>query len=411
MSLEGDVPDFVLSYPVQVVTSGIVLAFSFSLLLHVVFTAAYHVPLSRANFVLQLTSNVLMLVAECTKIGIILSEMARAGAMWPYMFPFVAPRLPNRSTWSTTQVVFFALLQMLTLLFSHGTHIQFLTLLFPSVLETRMIYWMLGPLVLIMAGMSFGDLASDDDLKTLDLSDALMNICDSSLALLYMAALLIWGALVNWRRAWRGDGSTAAFGTIAVVVAVLKTVISFVHIGYDRVYWMRDLSAIFTVWQSWLGFWWWVSAGMNIGEYADRLRAQERRTRRQQRQRRRPLKRPSAPAAHAPRRRCRHCRRAGARRDARGVAGRQLGRVAADLPVHDGLGAMDRAPGAPDRAPRAGRAAAPLRAPALGALVGCQPCGGRSGRAVRAGHAVVGAELGPAAPPASAGQDDVRVAM
>jgi len=296
MSLEGDVPDFVLSYPVQVVTSGIVLAFSFSLLLHVVFTAAYHVPLSRANFVLQLTSNVLMLVAECTKIGIILSEMARAGAMWPYMFPFVAPRLPNRSTWSTTQVVFFALLQMLTLLFSHGTHIQFLTLLFPSVLETRMIYWMLGPLVLIMAGMSFGDLASDDDLKTLDLSDAFMNICDSSLALLYMAALLIWGALVNWRRAWRGDGSTAAFGTIAVVVAVLKTVISFVHIGYDRVYWMRDLSAIFTVWQSWLGFWWWVSAGMNIGEYADRLRAQERRTRRQQRQRRRPLKRPSAPA-------------------------------------------------------------------------------------------------------------------
>jgi len=170
------------------------------------------------------------------------------------------------------------------------THVHFLTLLFPSVLETRMIYWMLGPLVLIMSGMSFGNLAEDNDLKTLDLSDALINICDSSLALLYMAGLLIWGGLVNWRRAWRGDGSTAAFGAIAIIVAVFKTVISFVHIGYDRVYWMRDLSSIFTIWQSWLGFWWWVSAGMNIGEYADRLHAKERRARHEQRQRRRPSK-------------------------------------------------------------------------------------------------------------------------
>lgn len=146
-----------------------------------------------------------------------------------------------------------------------------------------MIYWMLTPLVLITSGMSFGNLAADNDLKTLDLSDALMNICDSSLALLYMSGLLIWGCLVNWRRAWRGDGSTASFGAFAIVVALFKTVISFVHIGYDRVYWMRDLSSIFTIWQSWLGFWWWVSAGMNIGEYADRLQAKEHAARRDQR--------------------------------------------------------------------------------------------------------------------------------
>ncbi|WFD21171.1 hypothetical protein MCAP1_003432 [Malassezia caprae] len=288
MSTEGDVPDFVLSYPVQVVSSGIAFAFSFSLLLHVVFTAAYHLPLNRTNFLLQLTSSALMLLAECTKIGITLSEMSHAGGTWPYMFPFVAPRLPRSSQWTMAQVVFYSLLEMVMLLFSHITHIQFLTLLFPSKLETRMIYWMLGPLVLIMSGMSFGNLAPEDDFKTLDLSDALINICDSSLALLYMAGLLIWGGLVNWRRAWRGDGSTAAFGAIAITVAVLKTVISFVHIGYDRVYWMRDLSSVFTIWQSWLGFWWWVSAGMNIGEYADRLRAKERRARREPRQRRRP---------------------------------------------------------------------------------------------------------------------------
>lgn len=134
--------------------------------------------------------------------------------------------------------------------------------------------------------MCFGSLASNDDIKALDLSDAIMNICDSSLALLYMSGLLIWGGLVNWRRAWRGDGSTAVFGAFAIAVSLCKTVISFVHIGYDRVYWMRDVSTVFTIWQSWLGFWWWVSAGMGIGEYADRLRAKERRARREQQQHR-----------------------------------------------------------------------------------------------------------------------------
>ena len=86
-----------------------------------------------------------------------------------------------------------------------------------------------------------------------------------------------------WRRAWRADGSTAAFGVAALLVALCKTVVSFVHIGYDRVYWLRLMTATFKKWQNWLGFWWWVSAGMGIGEYEDRLRATEKRRRTKQR--------------------------------------------------------------------------------------------------------------------------------
>ena len=146
-----------------------------------------------------------------------------------------------------------------------ANYIQFLMLIFPSKLERSLIFWMLGPMALVQAGMFFADFAKFNDFKTIDLADALVNICDASLALLYTSGLLIWGGFVNWRRAWRTDGSTAAFGIAVLVVAVCKTVVSFVHIAYDRAYWIRLLSATFTNWQCWLGFWWWVSAGMGIG--------------------------------------------------------------------------------------------------------------------------------------------------
>ena len=157
-----------------------------------------------------------------------------------------------------------------------ANYIQFLMLIFPSKLERSLIFWMLGPMALVQAGMFFADFARFNDFKTIDLADALVNICDASLALLYTSGLLIWGGFVNWRRAWRTDGSTAAFGISVLVVAVCKTVVSFVHIAYDRAYWIRLLSATFTNWQCWLGFWWWVSAGMGIGEYEDRMRARRK---------------------------------------------------------------------------------------------------------------------------------------
>lgn len=270
---------FALSYPVQVSMAGITTAFMVLLVLHQCFTAGYHYPLNRLNFVLQLVSSIMYVVYHAATLGVQLAELDQFSHHWPYMFPYMAYRLPRYGHWTTVQMVFFILSEALASLLAHAAHIQFLMLLFPSKLERRLIFWLLGPFVLIETGLFFVDLVPPDNVKVLDLSDAIMNICDSSLALLYMSGLLIWGGLVNWRRAWRADGSTAAFGVAAILVALCKSVVSFVHIGYDRVYWLRLMTAAFTNWQNWLGFWWWVSAGMGIGEYEDRLRATEKRRR------------------------------------------------------------------------------------------------------------------------------------
>ena len=66
-----------------------------------------------------------------------------------------------------------------------ANYIQFLMLIFPSKLERSLIFWMLGPMALVQAGMFFADFARFNDFKTIDLADALVNICDASLALLY----------------------------------------------------------------------------------------------------------------------------------------------------------------------------------------------------------------------------------
>ena len=274
---------FALSYPVQVSVAGMTTAFMVLLALHQCFTAAYHFPLDPLNFVLQLVSSIVYVVYHGATLGVQLRELDEFSHRWPHMFPYMAYRLPRYGHWTTVQMVFFILAEALASLLAHAAHIQFLMLLFPSKLERRLIFWLLGPFVLIETGLFFVDLVPPDHVKVLDLSDAMMNICDSSLALLYMSGLLVWGGLVNWRRAWRADGSTAAFGVAALLVALCKTVVSFVHIGYDRVYWLRLMTATFTNWQNWLGFWWWVSAGMGIGEYEDRLRATEKRRRTKQR--------------------------------------------------------------------------------------------------------------------------------
>ena len=274
---------FALSYPVQVSVAGMTTAFMVLLALHQCFTAAYHFPLDPLNFVLQLVSSIVYVVYHGATLGVQLRELDEFSHRWPHMFPYMAYRLPRYGHWTTVQMVFFILAEALASLLAHAAHIQFLMLLFPSKLERRLIFWLLGPFVLIETGLFFVDLVPPDHVKVLDLSDAMMNICDSSLALLYMSGLLVWGGLVNWRRAWRADGSTAAFGVAALLVALCKTVVSFVHIGYDRVYCLRLMTATFTNWQNWLGFWWWVSAGMGIGEYEDRLRATEKRRRTKQR--------------------------------------------------------------------------------------------------------------------------------
>lgn len=92
--------------------------------------------------------------------------------------------------------------------------------------------------------------------------NAIQDICESTLSLLYSFALIAWGTLVNRRRAWRMEGATALFGAAALITALAKTITSFVHIRFERAYWILLISWALTIWQGWLGFWWWVSAGM-----------------------------------------------------------------------------------------------------------------------------------------------------
>ncbi len=280
-------PDFAFSMPAQIVVDGINIALISVLLIHLLFTVQYHFPLSRKNFYLQISSSLMLLISLSVTLHLVLQQLEDESQRYPFMFPYIGIQLPpGDNSWTQLQEVFFLLMRAITTALIHITHIQFLTLLFPSALEARLILWMLGPLALINSGMEFTGLADDSDLKTNDLGDAIRNICNSTLTLLYTTALLIWGLLVNRRRAWRAGGGTAAFGGGSVGLALINTAISFTEIKYDRLWWLPNVCWTLTIWQSWLGFWWWVSSGMGIGEVEDRQERLERKRKREERKRR-----------------------------------------------------------------------------------------------------------------------------
>ncbi|CBQ67701.1 conserved hypothetical protein [Sporisorium reilianum SRZ2] len=280
-------PDFAFSMPAQIVVDGINIALISVLLIHLLFTVQYHFPLSRKNFYLQISSSLMLLISLSVTLHIILKRLEDESQRYPFMFPYIGIQLPpGDDSWTKLEEVFFLLMRAITTALIHITHIQFLTLLFPSALEARLILWMLGPLAIINSGMEFTGLADDSDAKTNDLGDAIRNICNSTLTLLYTTALLIWGLLVNRRRAWRAGGGTAAFGGGSVGLALINTAISFTEIKYDRLWWLPNVCWTLTIWQSWLGFWWWVSSGMGIGEVEDRQERLERKRKREERKRR-----------------------------------------------------------------------------------------------------------------------------
>lgn len=281
-------PSFSHSSVVHVFVLGIILAVNAVLLFLVLFTAPYHYPLSRLNYVLQAVSVSVLLLNVSVSAGTTLRYLYRIGVVWPHAFPFVGLELPPTDRrWSVAERALFLLLQAFTTMTAHLTNVQYLTMLFPSRLEGRMIIWLLAPLGLIQSGFSFAYLAPTTDVKVRDLGVSIMTICQSSLGLLYTAALVVWGALVNRHRAWFMDGGTAWFGSLALVMASAYTVMSFVYIAYNRLWWINWVCWTLIVWQSWVGFWWWVSAGMGIGEVEDRQRREERRRQRERRRARR----------------------------------------------------------------------------------------------------------------------------
>jgi hypothetical protein len=57
-----------------------------------------------------------------------------------------------------------------------------------------------------------------------------------------------------------------AFGAGATILAIVSTAINFVEVKEDTINWLQNLLWAIVLWQSWLGFWWWVGSGMGVGE-------------------------------------------------------------------------------------------------------------------------------------------------
>lgn len=120
-----------------------------------------------------------------------------------------------------------------------------------------------------------------------DLGDAIRNTANSTLTLLYTLAIMIWGFTLNRTRAWRTDGGTAAFGALALVLGVSGTAVNFLEVKEDRMRWLPGVVECVLLWQSWMGFWWWVGAGMWTGEAEDVERKERRASRKEEKRRRR----------------------------------------------------------------------------------------------------------------------------
>ncbi|CDO74711.1 hypothetical protein BN946_scf184847.g19 [Trametes cinnabarina] len=248
-------------------------------MIHLVFTAQYHWPLAPVNFVLQMSAATTLLIACIATMHVVLSSTIDQSLRWPYMLDYIAieiPPLQDNTAWQMGELAAWLLMNAATSGLIQITHIQFLTLLFPSGLERRLIFCLLGPLAIISSTMQI--LRIHDNAKLVKIAFAVQNVCNATLSLLFTASLFLWGCFVNRRDAWRTDGGTAAFGIGALTLALLSTALTFLYIPSREQYpWMPGFMWAVILWQSFLGWWWWVGAGMGVGEIEELLRREEKR--------------------------------------------------------------------------------------------------------------------------------------
>ncbi|KAI1791158.1 hypothetical protein LXA43DRAFT_973212 [Ganoderma leucocontextum] len=274
-------PGFAKSLPVQILLLGITLTLTTVLIIHLVFTAQYHWPLAPVNCILQMSAVTTLLVSCIATLHVVLSSTVDQSMTWPYMLDYIAVEIPplddqDNTEWAMGELAAWLLMNATTSGLIQITHIQFLTLLFPSGLERRLIYILLGPLAIVASIMHV--LRMHDDAQVAKVATAVQNICNATLSLLFTAALFLWGCVVNRRAAWRTDGGTAAFGAGALVLAIVSTALTFLYIPRrDQYAWMPSLVWSVVLWQSFVGWWWWVGAGMGVGELEELLRREEKR--------------------------------------------------------------------------------------------------------------------------------------
>lgn len=316
-------PHFARSLPVQLLLTGVVLTLTTTLLVQLFFTWQYHWPLARINWMLQFTGVCTLLLNITSILYVVLAALAEKSKQWPYMFEYVAIDVPRVGSWTTPEIAAWyvmeaatsALASVSSILYvpqvfasptSQITHIQFLTFLYPSRLEARLVFFLLGSLSIVASIMtllpistyyvstasnsssSFNLTAYNDTLpqlnasvvlamnrpttnvsskqqQLLDIFESARNICNLTLSLLFTLSLLIWGFLINRHSAWRTDGGTAAFGAGAIFLALVSTGLNFLNVLSNRHFeWLSSLLWSVVLWQSFLGWWWWVGSASGI---------------------------------------------------------------------------------------------------------------------------------------------------
>ncbi|KAK7036406.1 hypothetical protein VNI00_011603, partial [Paramarasmius palmivorus] len=269
-------PPFARSLPVQILVTGVVFTLVAVLFVHLVFTGQYHWPLAPVNYVLQLSGVTTLLISLIATLNVVLQRTTRESDGWPYMVSYIAVNVPpsedsfsedsgikvwtiaERATWSLMTATISVLVQI--------THIQFLTLLYPSTLERRLIFSLLGPMAIISAVMQLLPISAPA--SVIIVASDIRNVCNATLSLLFTASLFIWGLLVNRANAWRTDGGTAVFGIAALSLAIASTGLNFLYVPREEEYvWLPGLMWAVVLWQSFMGWWWWVgSSSSGLGD-------------------------------------------------------------------------------------------------------------------------------------------------
>lgn len=260
--------------------TGIILTLVVVLFMHLIFTAQYHWRLAQANYILQISAVVTLLTSLIATLVLIFRSAISESQQWPFMLSYIAVDIPplqeKSSSWTTAGIAAWLMMNATTSALIQITHIQFLTLMYPSRLEARLIFILLGPLAIVAAIMQL--IPVENSPAVIHIADAVRNVCNATLSLLFTASLFIWGTLVNRKQAWRTDGGTAAFGVGALTLAVISTATTFAFIPTkDQYDWIMPLTWSVMLWQSFLGWWWWVGAGMGVGEVEELLRREEKR--------------------------------------------------------------------------------------------------------------------------------------
>ncbi|KAA1105566.1 hypothetical protein PGT21_011968 [Puccinia graminis f. sp. tritici] len=276
-------PAYTYSMPTQLLILGIVLTLLTVLLLHLLFTAKYHYPLAPCNFILLFSAVILTQLSTIILVILTNIYLFNRSRYWPFMFDYIEVTMPM-TDWNVVPLAGWYIMQGAVTFLAHATHIQFLTLLFPSTLERRLILAFLGPLCVFASVLFFTHFLSDPNYQ--DLGDAIRNTATSTLSLLYTFGLLIWGYVVNRKRAWEFEGGTFGFGTMSISLALVGTAANFIEVREDRLKWLPWLVNTVLLWQSWAGFWWWVGAGMWSGEVQDIERREDKKRRREEKRQR-----------------------------------------------------------------------------------------------------------------------------